>query len=269
MNDGHDALFSREVPDAEASANTRSMNHATSPAPHKPMPSAENKPTQPLQPLSLQIDQLNATIAHGEGNSNPSYIESSERASNTSVEGRPDHSATLTNSLPSLPLSPKNDADQMTQLDNYPILNGHTSISGVEPEPLEPQIAPPKPPVNGGASIDRWQPSLPPIKAGNASISPPPSPKHSRTRSHLDAQWAPSQKRTAAGDFKSTIDSSAVYNADVNGARRRSKSTGSAAYGNRIAQVTCPLGILRTYSSSVIPSYRSISARVYHTRPPR
>ncbi|KAJ5550455.1 hypothetical protein N7535_001603 [Penicillium sp. DV-2018c] len=256
MNDGRDALTSREVLDAEASANTHSMNDAPSPAPHKQMPSVENKTTQPSQPTSLRIDQLNATIAPGGVISNPTYIESSERGSDTSVKGRSDHSATLTDSLSSLPISPINDTDQMTGLDNYTISNGHTSIPGVEPKPLESQIAPPKQPVNGGASVDRWQPSLSPIRAGNASISPPPSPKHSGTESHVDAQWTPAQKRTAAGNFKPALDSSAVHNADVNGARRRSKSTSSAAYGNKIAQLSVHIRSRLSYAAAKIEQAR-------------
>jgi hypothetical protein len=48
-----------------------------------------------------------------------------------------------------------------------------------------------------------------------------------------------SQKRNAAGDFKSTLDTPIVLDTGMNGTgRRRSKSTGSALHGNRIAQVT-------------------------------
>ncbi|KAJ5129806.1 uncharacterized protein N7515_005845 [Penicillium bovifimosum] len=249
MNDGRDALTSGEVRDTEASANTP-MNDASAPAHHNPMPS-ENQNTQPSRPLSSRIDQLNATIAPGGDHSSSTYIESSERGSDISIKGRPDHSAP-TNSLSSHPISPVNGTDQ-TRLDK-PILNGHTPAPGVEPEPLDSQIAPPKP-ANGGASIDRWQPSLSPIKAGNASISPPPSPEHPRTRSHLDAQWAPGQKRTAAGHFKSTLDSSAVHDVDVNGARRRSKSTGSA-YGNRIAQLSVHIRTRLSYAAAKVEQAR-------------
>lgn len=242
MNDGRDAVFNRGVLHAEANANTHSMNNATSPVPHKPMPSAKTQNTQSPQPLSLQIDGLNpVTLAHGEGNPNPAYIESSERGSDTSGDGRRlDLSAsTLTDSLSSLPSSSTNDNSQSTEFGNSHTLNGHTSIPWVGRELLESQLAPHMQPVNGGASIDRWEPSLSPIKAGNVSISPPPSPKHSRTRSNFDARLAPSQKRTAAGDFKSTLDSPTAHSADAHGAaRRRSKSTGSSAYGSRIAQVT-------------------------------
>lgn len=246
MNDGRKAVSNRGVLHAEASANTYSVNNATPPVPHKPTTPAKTRTTQSPKPkpLSLQIDGLNVVIpAPGEGNSNPAYIESSERGSDTSGDGRRlDLSAsTVTDSLSSFPSS-ANGNSQSTEFGNSHTLNGHTSIPWVDPELLESQLAPHIQPVNGGASVDRWQPSLSPIKAGNVSISPPPSPKHSRTRSNFDARLAPGQKRTAAGDFKSTLDPPTAHSADANGAaRQRSKSTGSSAHGSRIAQVTRPL----------------------------
>lgn len=273
MNDDRD-VSNRGVLHAEASANTHSMNNATSPVPHNPRPSAKTQTTQSPRPLSLQIDGLNAvTLAHGEGNPNSAYIESLERGSDTSGDGRRlDLSAsTVTDSLSSFPSSSTTgNNSQSTEFGNSHTLNGHTSKPWVDRESLESQLAPHMQPVNGGGSIDRWQPSLAPIKAGNASISPPPSPKHSRTRSNFDARLAPSQKRTAAGDFKSTLDIPTAHIADANGAaRRRSKSTGSSAYGSRIAQVTRPLAPSRIYSSFVLPSCRPISVHVYHMQPPK
>lgn len=274
MNEGRDAVSYREVLHAEASANTHSMNDATSPVPHNPMPSAKIQLTQSPKPLSLQIDGLNAvTIAHGEGNSNTAYIESSERGSDTSSDGRRlDLSATtVTDSLSSLASSSTNgNNSQSSELGNSHTLNGHTSIPWVDQELLESQLAPHVQPVNGNASIERWQPSLSPIKAGNASISPPLSPNFSYTSSNFNARLTSSQKRTAAGDFKSTLDIPTPNSADVNGAtRRRSKSTGSSAYGSRIAQVMCSHVHSRIYNSSVIPSCPSISVHVYHTQPPK
>jgi hypothetical protein len=80
---------------------------------------------------------------------------------------------------------------------------------------------------------------------------------------------APGQKRTAAGDFKTTLDPPA-HNADASGAaRRRSKSTGSSAYGSRIAQVTRSLAHSRVYSSFILFSCRSISVHVYRMQRPK
>jgi hypothetical protein len=236
MNDGRDAQPNRGVPNAEASAN---LLNATSPVPHN-MSVTENQTTRSQQPLSLRIDGLSAvTVAHGEGYSTPAYIESSERGSDTSDGRRLDlHSAsTLTDSLSSF-LSSTSAADQSTQLDSPHKLNERTSTPRMDQEPPDTHMAPQTQPVNGG-SIDRWQPSLPPIKAGNTSLSPPPSPKNIHTRSNFDAGLALSQKRNAAGDFKSTLDTPIVHDTGMNGTgRRRSKSTGSALHGNRIAQVT-------------------------------
>ncbi|KAJ5456616.1 hypothetical protein N7530_011890 [Penicillium desertorum] len=259
MNDGRDAVSDRGVLHAEASANAHSMNHATSPVPHKPMPSAKSQTTQLPQPLSLQIDGLNAvTVAHGEGNPNPAYIESSERGSDTSGDGRRlDLSAsTVTDSLSSIPSSSTNgNNSQSTEFSNSHTLNGHTSRPW-DQELLESQLAPPMQPVNGGTSIDRWQPSLSPIKAGDVSTSRLPSPNHSRTRSNFDARLAPGQKRTAAGDFKTTLDPPA-HNADASGAaRRRSKSTGSSAYGSRIAQLSVHIRTRLSYAAAKIEQAR-------------
>lgn len=260
MNDDRD-VSNRGVLHVEASANTHSMNNATSPVPHNPRPSAKTQTTQSPQPLSLQIDGLNAvTLAHGEGNPNSAYIESLERGSDTSGDGRRlDLSAsTVTDSLSSFPSSSTNgNNSQSTEFGNSHTLNGHTSKPWVGRELLESQLARHMQPVNGGGSIDRWQPSLAPIKSGNASISPLPSPKHSRTRSNFDARLAPSQKRTAAGDFKSTLDIPTAHIADANGAsRRRSKSTGSSAYGSRIAQLSAHIRTRLSYAAAKVEQAR-------------
>ncbi|KAJ5960934.1 uncharacterized protein N7479_008084 [Penicillium vulpinum] len=260
MNDGRDGP-NRGALHAEASANTHSMNNATSPEPHKPIPSAETKTTQLPQPLSLQIDGLNAvTVAHGEGSGpNSAYIESLERGSDTSGDGRRlDLSAsTFTDSLSSIPSSSTDGNSQSKEFGTSHILNGHTSIPGVDRELLESQLPPHMQPVNGGSSIDRWQPSLSPIKAGNVAISPPPSPKHSRTRSNFDTRLAPSQKRTAAGDFKSNLDPPTAHSTDGNGAaRRRSKSTGSSAYGSRIAQLSVHIRTRLSYAAAKVEQAR-------------
>lgn len=231
MNDGRDAQFSRG-PKTEVGANAW---NATTPVPHK-MSSLENQTTRLQHPLSLHIDGLNAiTVAHGEGKPTPAHIES---GSETSVDGRrPDLSAsTLTDSLFSYPSS-TNGADQPTQLDSSHTLVEHKSTPRIDQELPDTHIAPQTQSVNGG-SIDRWQPSLPPIKAGDTSLSTPPSPKHSSIKSDFDNGLTPGQKRTAAGDFKSNLDTPKPHS-DLNGtARRRSKSTGSSLHGSKIAQVT-------------------------------
>ncbi|KAJ5344077.1 hypothetical protein MYU51_012095 [Penicillium brevicompactum] len=260
MDNGRDTQSARGVPNAEAgSANTLD---AMSPMPHKLSPAEE--PMRLQHPLSLHIDGLNAvTVAHGEGNSTPAYIESSERGSDTSVDSRrPDlHSAsTLTDSLFSFPSS-TNGTDQPTQLETSHKTAEHTPTSRMDQEPQDTHMAPQTQPVNG-CSIDRWQPSLPPIKAGNASLSPPPSPKHSRVHSNFDTGLAPSQKRTAAGDHKPTIDTPVTHSTDLNGvARRRSKSTGSSLYGNRIAQLSVHIRSRLSYAAAKVEQARQSQSR--------
>lgn len=266
MNAGHDVLSSRGVPDAEASANTHSMTNALPTVPHRPTTSTENQTAQSPKSLSLQRDGLNTvTVAHGESDPNPAYIESSER------DRRPDiPTSTLTDSFPGLPSTSSNNVDHMTELGDSQTPNGH-SMNPQKDEEFKSRLAPQAQSSDGGTSMDRWQPSLSPIKAGNTSISPLPYSTHSRTRSNLDARLASGQKRKAAGDFKPILDSPAINSSDESGpARRRSKSTGSPDYGSRIAQVNQLSSPSKISSGSFIsPSCPSIFVRGYHTQPPK
>ncbi|KAJ5776632.1 uncharacterized protein N7511_001643 [Penicillium nucicola] len=220
---------------AKNSANTP-VNHAT------PTATVENQ----RAPLSLRVDGLSAAaVAHGDGNSTPAYIES-ERGSDTSEGRRPDYysASTLTDSLSSLPSS--NDTSR------FPDFGSHTSNEHGSVPPNEQrssQSATAIQPVNGAAA-EKWQPSLPTIKAGTGSPVFPP--KHSRTKSNYD-ELAPSQKRTATGDIKPVSLDTPMTHSDVNGAaRRRSKSTGSSVYGNRIAQLSVHIRTRLSYAAAKV-----------------
>jgi hypothetical protein len=184
-------------------------------------------------PLSLRVDGLSAVaVAPGEGNSTPAYIES-ERGSDTSDGRQPDlySASTFTGSLPSLPSS--NDTSRFPDFGNSYTSNEHGSVPQIDQTSLQ-SAMPQTQPVNGNVA-ERWQPSLPTIKAGNGS--PPFLSKLSRTKSNFD-ELAPGQKRTATGDIKPVPSDIPATHSDANGAvRRRSKSTGSSVYGSRIAQV--------------------------------
>jgi hypothetical protein len=217
----------RDAPSRGAHAENRAnapVHHAT--------------PTVPVEtqraPLSLHVDGLSAVaVASGEGNSTPAYIES-ERGSDTSDGRRPDlySASTLTASLSS----------RFSEFGNSYTSNEHGSVPQIDQTSLQSAMAPQTQPVNGNV-VERWQPSLPTIKAGNGS--PPCLPKHSRTKSNFDG-LAPGQKRTATGDIKPVSLDTPATRSDANGAtRRRSKSTGSSVHGSRIAQVFDSLNPLR------------------------
>lgn len=267
MNDSHDNHFSPNESNVEASANTFSAN---SPMP-RTIPSVENQTTHLQQPLSLRIEGLSAvTVVHDEGNLTPAYTESSERGSETSVDGRrPDLSAsTLTDSLFSFPSS-TNGADQTKHFNDSHNLNDLITTPRADQDVQDTHMAPQTQPVNGG-SIDRWKPSLSPIKAGDTSLQSPYVPKHShsRTKSNLDAGLASTQNGIAVGDYRSHLDNPSIQHTDLNGpARRRSKSTGASLYGSRIAQVTHFLARLQVIAHLVSSLY--IFVHVYHTQPPR
>ncbi|KAJ6073204.1 hypothetical protein N7467_011289 [Penicillium canescens] len=234
--DGRDA--SSRGAHAENRANAP-VNHAT--------------PTVPIEtqraPLSLHVDGLSAVaVASGEGNSTPAYIES-ERGSNTSDGRRPDlySASTVTDSLSSLPSS--NDTNRFSELGNSYTSNEHGPLPQIDQTSLQSAMAPQTQPVNGNVA-ERWQPSLPTIKAGNGS--PPCLPKHSRTKSNFDG-LAPGQKRTATGDIKPVSLDTPATHSDANGAtRRRSKSTGSSVYGSRIAQLSVHIRTRLSYAAAKV-----------------
>lgn len=238
MNHARDVPSSRGFPNPEASAPTESsVNAATSPAPRKSA-SDEIQVMRSPQTLSLRVDGLNAvTVPHGESDANDiDYIESSQRGSDTSAEGpRPElqSASTFTDSLSSLPSFSMNDASQSMDLDSP---NTFSDKQGQEnsPESLE---TPRAWPVNGDMAIYGQyavSDAFAPEKFGNGSLTP----RHQHTHSVTEIQLAPGQKRTADGDIKSISSEILAPGFSTNGpTRRRSKSTGSPAYGSRIAQV--------------------------------
>ncbi|KAJ5316614.1 hypothetical protein N7508_001122 [Penicillium antarcticum] len=232
--DGRDAP-SREV-HVENSANTP-VNHTT-PAPVE---------TQ-RAPLSLRVDGLSVVaVAPGDGNSTPAYIES-EHGSDTSDGRRPDlySASTFTDSLSSFPSS--NDTSRFPEFGNSYTSNEHGPVPQIDQTSSQCAMAPAQP-VSGN-STEKWQPSLPTIQAGNGS--PSVSPMHSRTKSNFD-ELAPGQKRTATGDIKPVSLETPVTYSEANGAaRRRSKSTGSSAYGSRIAQLSVHIRTRLSYAAAKV-----------------
>lgn len=242
MNDGQGAPLSRGVPQAEASANTRFVNTSTSPTVGEPSRTAEIQVPRSPRPLSLQVDGLNAGI-HGKYNSTRTYVESSERGSDTSGDSqRPDmqSASTFTDSVPSLLSSSLNEPSRSMD-DSFRTFDGNSQTRTADHIPSS-QEALQTWPVDGHGAIDGLNAAVKMEQGSNGSLSPVRSPKQSNSRSGTGMQFAPGHKRTATGDIKSVSSNLELpHNFDVNGAaRRRSKSTGSPAHGSRIAQVMIP-----------------------------
>ncbi|KAJ6008368.1 hypothetical protein N7540_012344 [Penicillium herquei] len=257
MTDLQRAPSSRGAPDVEASANTGSVNASTSREPGGLTRSEEIQVPRSPQALSLQINGLNARI-HDKAISFPSYVESSERGSDTSTDTprpEPQSANTFADSLSSIPLSHMNDSSQSIKVEN--------SQSSVEitPTPTNYSISQEHLPVerNGNGMEEGVHTSG---QHKNGSLSPPQSPNHSNplTQPENGVSFAPGHKRTATGDIKSMASSDAIPpNQDddnFGAARRRSKSTGSPAYGSRIAQLSVHIRTRLSYAAAKIEKSR-------------
>lgn len=226
------------------------MNASTSLAIGEPSRAEEIQVPRSPQPLSLQINGHNAETLHNH-NSNTSYVESSERGSETSVDSRRPElqsASTCTDSLPSLPSS-LNDTSQSMDLGNTRAFDGNSQESRPNHKPPNSQETSQISSINENGAIHGPHDPVVPGNDHNGSLSPLRSPKSSISRSENGMQFAPGHKHTATGGVKSVPQSLAVSRiSDVNGAaRRRSKSTGSPAHGSRIAQVMISLSLFLMY----------------------
>ncbi|KAJ5759623.1 hypothetical protein N7520_006779 [Penicillium odoratum] len=246
MNDPQYAPSSRGVPHVEASANTGSVA-SMSRAPGVATRAEQVQVPRSPQPLSLQIDGLNARI-HDKTSAFPSYVESSERDSDTSADARrpePQSASTFTDSLSSFPSSSIHDSSQSIKIENsQPSEDAQTPKTYSDSQDQSS--------VNWNGSIDGYTSE----KKSNGSLSPPQSPRSSGSGSANGVHFAPGHKRTATGDVKS-ISSLAPQKFDTQGAaRQRSKSTGSPAHGNRIAQLSVHIRTRLSYAAAKIEKSR-------------
>ncbi|KAJ5627161.1 hypothetical protein N7528_004588 [Penicillium herquei] len=255
MNDLQRAPSSRGAPDVEASANPGSVNASTSREPGGLTRSEEIQVPRSPQPLSLQIDGLNARI-HDKNISFPSYVESSERGSDTSTDTprpEPQSASTFTDSLSSIPFSSMNDSSQSIKIENS------QSSLDIVPTPPNQSTSPEHLPVgrNGNGIQEGVHTS---VEHKTGSFSPPQSPNRSNPRAGNGVSFAPGHKRTATGDIKSVASSVGIPpNQDddnIGAARRRSKSTGSPAYGSRIAQLSVHIRTRLSYAAAKIEKTR-------------
>ncbi|KAJ5083992.1 hypothetical protein NUU61_008571 [Penicillium alfredii] len=256
MTDG--SRSSRGVTHAEASARAESLvNTSTSPASSNPTSATEVQVMRSPQPLSLQVDGLNgAKVASRHDSPNTAYIESSERGSDTSVDGRPPElqsASTLTDSLSSLPLSSANDANRSMEFGGSHA-NENQAIPSIDQKPQHPDGIAQNRPVNREGTMDGLYTSSGIAKSSNGSFPSVMSPKHSGTRSGMTL----GHKRTATGDVKPvSLNPAASSSSDANGAaRRRSKSTGSPAHGSRIAQLSVHIRTRLSYAAAKVEKSR-------------
>lgn len=233
---------SRGAPHAEANANTEAANTPTSLAYEKPAPSEQIQVPQSPQPLSLQVDGL-IDRPGDKSNSSVAYVESSERGSDTSADGRRPELQSASTFTDSLPSSWVNDSTQSMELDSFDAPSENATALGTYQKPsIEPRDASHAIPVNGNGETDGAHHAVKAEDSSHDLLPPLPSSTTLKSRSGNGTNFTPGHKRTATGDIK-TVSSgiASLHSADINGgARRRSKSTGASVHGSRIAQVILP-----------------------------
>lgn len=236
MNDIYNGPSSRGVPHSEASADTL-VNTAASLATDSSRAGQVQVPRSP-QPLSLQVNGLEAGV-YSRRDSNVSYVESSHRGSETSDGQRPElHSAsTFTDYPPSQSSSSLNDSNRSMDLDNPYYMNGDIAMANTNEEISTSEALHNLKKTNGNGLISGTNGAVKLEKQSNGSLSPLRSSNLSNLRSSAGTRYTPGHKRTVTGDVKPISTLAAPVASDVNGARRRSKSTGSPAHESRIAQV--------------------------------
>lgn len=185
------------------------------------------------QPLSLQIDGLNARV-YDNSDDALSRVESSERGSDTSTDPRRPElqsASTFTDSLSSLPLSSIHESGRYSEVENSQTSNEEEQTPKTYPHPRG------SPPMYGNGSMNGG-PSAGIKKETNGLSSPIRMQGTSDLPQSNGTPFAPGHKRTATGDIKSMSSTFATPDAQENGAqRRRSKTIGASAHGSRIAQV--------------------------------
>lgn len=240
MYSPHGAPSSRgPLPRAEASAGTESTNASTSQATTEPTRAPDNQVPRSPQQLSLRIDGNSAEV-YNKYTPNTSYVESSERGSDTSGDSqRPElqSASTFTDSLPSLPSSSFEDTSRAMALGDSYVLDESSQTPKPDRKARDSHDTSQTLFGNGKRAIDGIHNAMNPEGDRNGPSSP--SPKRPNSRSGAGMQYTSGHKRTATGDIKPLPSNQAVPQfSDANSAaRRRSKSTGSPAHESRIAQV--------------------------------
>ncbi|KAJ6160858.1 hypothetical protein N7470_004254 [Penicillium chermesinum] len=202
------------------------------------------------QPLSLQIDGLNARI-FDRGDDALSRVESSERGSDTSADPRRPElqsASTVTDSFSSLPLSSLHDDSRSMEIENSQTSNEEDQTPKAYSRSEVPPHIDENGSINASAGIK---------KEGNWSLSPLQSTEASDLPSSNESHFKPGHKRTATGDIKPMSSGLAAPDALENGAqRRRSKTIGASAHGSRIAQLSVHIRTRLSYAAAKIEKSR-------------
>ncbi|KAJ5125616.1 hypothetical protein N7526_007793 [Penicillium atrosanguineum] len=257
MNGPHSNPSSRGVPLVEASANAQFVSNSISPAPGEQNRSEEIQVPRSPQQLSLQLNGSDAG-SHEKDNSN-TYVESSERGSDTSGDSRRPElqsASNFTDSLPSLPSSSLNDSNRYME-DNLRTLDSDSSTPTTEQRIPHSQETSNSLSVNGNVGLNGSHADVKLEKESEDSLGPLRSPRQSSPRTGA-GKFTPGHKRTATGDIKPISSNlAASQNSDASGAtRRRSKSTGSPAHGTRIAQLSVHIRTRLSYAAAKIEKAR-------------
>lgn len=251
MNSAPGVPSSHGVSHAETSAGTKYVNDSTAPATLEPNRAGDIQVPRSPQAFSLQIDRNNAASRYTYS-PNTSFVESTERGSDTSGDSQrlELHSAsTLTDSLPSLPSS-LNDDNQAVDFGKSENFESNAPTPRPQHEAPDYHEASRAVFVNGNGAIDGLQAAGVSETGHSGSLEPPRSSKQQSSSSEVNKTFAPGHKRTATGDIKPAPSSLVVplISDTQTAARRRSKSIGSAAHGSRIAQVTNPTSPWLTFT---------------------
>lgn len=225
---------------AEASAGTAHTNVSIPQGTGEPTHAQDIQVPRSPQHLSLRIDGQSAQI-YNKYSADTSYIESTERGSDTSSDiQRPElqSASTVADSFISLPSSSFDENNQSIALGDSRDLDENAQTPKADHQALDSQEISRTSSVNGKSAIDGIDNIAHPGGVRNGP-SASRSPLRSSSRPGTGMQSTSGHKRTATGDIKPLPSGLAVSQvADTNGATRcRSKSTGSPAHGSRIAQV--------------------------------
>lgn len=232
---------SHRVPHAEASADIGAASTNTS---EQRISLEHIQLPQSLQPLSLQIDGINDR-AHTKIDSTEADIEPSERGSDMSVNGQQPELQSARTFTDSMPSSSLNDSTRSMDFDSFQAPKEDAEDAPVaSTSPQDPLRVRPVPPVENDHYAVKAE------ESNHDSLPPLRSPSQLKSRAANGTSFTPGHKRTATGDIKSVSSGiAALHSADVNGTRRRSKSTGASTHGTRIAQVSPVQSSLRLRAS--------------------
>ncbi|KAJ5679216.1 hypothetical protein N7462_007460 [Penicillium macrosclerotiorum] len=262
MDVGHEMPPSRAIPLMVASANAGDVNTPTSLVPGEQIRAETVQvPRSPqLQISSLPSNGCNPEF-HATGKLRRRSVESSEHCSETSADSQRLEFSSASNFIDNnsnIPPSSMNDSNRSMEFNNSLSSKEIPHSTKTEQNTVKYQEVLDTPQTNGNGVVDISQPPLKLERNDEDTLPPLRSPKYSSSRSGNSSQFIPGHKRTATGDIKLVSSHHAApLLSDTNGvSRRRSKSTGSSAYGSRIAQLSVHIRTRLSYAAAKIEKSR-------------